>query len=171
MAGNLDPRNLILAQRAKAAGANWSLRIILEARKRDLPLSLAFAMVEQESNFRNVYGHDLVLNRAPKGAPVTKSNYQGTYLPDRKAGKGMQGVGPLQLTWWEFQDEADRRGGCWVPKHNISVAFDMLSSSIAQHGLKEGIMRYNGRGPAAERYYEQVAARTERWHKILTKGD
>lgn len=161
-------RDQQLAHRAKANGAQYSLRIVIEARRAGIPISLGFALVEQESGFRNVYGHDPVANRAPKGGRVTKHNYLNVYLPDRKAGRGMQGVGPCQLTWYAFQDQADHLGGCWIAKNNIRVAFDHLAALIRSNGVKTGLRAYNGSGPNAERYARQVLARQSKWHRRLT---
>jgi len=157
-------RDLLLAARAKRHGANYSLRIILEARQTGIPISLAFAVIEQESDFRNVFGHDPTIHAG--AGKVTKRKYLA--YKQARGKTRMQGVGPAQLTWWELQDEADRLGGCWVPRHNIAAAFDKLSGLIRQHGEREGIRRYNGTGPAADRYAKSVLARREKWHDRLT---
>jgi soluble lytic murein transglycosylase-like protein len=161
-------RDLALARVAKKHGANYSLRIIMEARKAGIPISLAFALIEQESNFRNVFGHDPTTSVPNnwKGEKVTKDRYLH-YKKYRQA-DGMQGVGPAQLTWWEYQNKADQRGGAWKPKHNISVAFEHLASLIKEKGLRAGIAAYNGSGPAAAKYAEQVLERQAKWHKRLT---
>ena len=156
--------DLVYARRAKKHGANYSLRIILEARRAGISISLGFALIEQESGFRNVFGHDpSIFNGAGE---VTKNKYL-TY----KAVRGhahMQGVGPAQLTWWEFQDKADKYGGCWIPKYNIRVAFEHLATLRKTYGPTMGIARYNGSGPNAWRYCRQVLAKQEKWHKFLT---
>lgn len=159
-------RDIALARTAKKHGANYSLRIIQQARKSEIPISLGFALIEQESNFKNVFGHDPTASipNSWKGTKVTKKKYLD-YKKHRELGRGMQGVGPAQLTWWAYQDEADRRGGAWVPKHNISFAFDHLASLIKSKGMREGIAAYNGSGPAAQRYADSVLAKQERWHK------
>jgi hypothetical protein len=145
----------------------YGRKIIREARRAGVQLPLALALIEQESGFRNVYGHDPVKNRAPKGGRVTKVNYRGVYLPDRKAGRGMQGVGPAQLTWFALQDEADRRGGCWKPGPNMGVAFDHLQKLVHAHGERDGLRRYNGSGNKADTYASQVLDRRARWAKRL----
>ena len=162
----IAPRDMQLAVRAKRAGANYSLRIVLEARRAGIPVSLAFALVEQESNFKNVFGHDPTHH---VGGDVTKARY-AEYLRQRgKTGKGgMQGVGPTQLTWWEFQDVADALGGAWKPANNIRVGMWQLSRLIDQYGTREGIARYNGSGPKADAYAESVLKKQKRWHNILT---
>src|SRR5262245_30978847 len=101
-------RDLSLARRARRWGARYSLRIVREARRAGLPISLGFALIEQESGFRNVFGHDPTIFTG--AGTVTRQKYRAY-----KAARGttrMQGVGPAQLTWWQFQDQADRLGGC-----------------------------------------------------------
>lgn len=160
-------RDLRLARTARRHGARSALGIIRRARDEGIALSLAFALAEQESDFRNVYGHDPVANPAPKGGKVTKRNYRA-YKAARKRGLGMQGVGFTQLTWWEFQDEADAIGGCWKIGCQLTIAFRHVRRLIAMYGLADGLRRYNGSGPAAEAYSRSVRARTLKWHRILT---
>lgn len=168
----MTPRDAVLAAKAKRHGARYALRIILEARRTGIPISLAFALIEQESGFRNVWGGDPPPNGGTTGRQgklVTKGGYR-TYKQRRGANGrgGMQGVGPAQLTWWEYQDRADKRGGCWHPKHNIRVAFEILAANIKQHGRENGIERYNGSGAAAERYAKQVLWKMRRWQDRLS---
>lgn len=156
-------RDLALAVKAKRHGANYSLRIVREARRAGIPISLGFALIEQESNFANVFGHD----------PTIYSGYgkvtKGKYLAYKRArGKTrMQGVGPAQLTWWEFQDAADKLGGCWKPACNIRFAFRHLAALIGEKGGAGGIAAYNGSGPAAQRYAVQVRAKQRKWYNRL----
>ncbi len=156
-------RDAVLAAKAKRHGANYSLRIVIEARRAGIPLSLGFALIEQESNFRNVFGSDPTIYVG--AGTVTKAKYQ-RYKSLR--GKSlMQGVGPAQLTWWESQDRADKYGGCWLPKHNIRAAFETLAVNIKQHGREVGIERYNGSGQAARLYAQRVLWKMRRWHDRL----
>lgn len=163
------PKNVLYAARAKKAGARYVLRIIAEAKRAGVQLSLAFALVEQESNFTNVFGHDPTIfagaGKATKGKYLKYKKLRG---PIGRG--GMQGVGPCQLTWWEFQDEADREGGCWKPSCNLRVGFRALAQNIRAHGTHQGIARYNGSGAAAERYAAQVEQKQARWHRLLTGG-
>lgn len=161
-------RDQELANRAKEHGANYSLRIIREARRHDeIPVSLAFALIEQETGFRNVFGHDPTIF-AGAGA-VTKAKYLAYRAKRGPTGRGgMQGVGPCQLTWWEYQDRADHYGGCWKPACNIRVGLEVLAANIRAHGEHHGIARYNGEGPAAEQYARTVRGRQKQWHARLT---
>jgi len=141
--------------------------LLYEADKAGISHVTAAALTEQETGTgRNVFGHDPVRNPAPKGGTVTKARYL-EYKRNRKAGLGMQGVGPLQLTWWEFQDEADRLGGCWKVRYNYRVGFHHLAALIRQHGWHEGVKRYNGSGPAAENYRRAMKEKHTKWTKRL----
>lgn len=159
-------RNVLLATRAKRAGASYSLRIVLEAKRAGIPVSLGFALIEKETGFRNVFGHDPTIFAG--AGTVTRSKYR-EYKRRRPRG-GMQGVGPAQLTWFEFQDEADELGGCWVPRHNIRVGFRVLADNIKREGRFGGIAAYNGVGTAAHAYAADVLDKAKRWHKVLVPG-
>jgi hypothetical protein len=139
------------------------MRIILEARRAGIPVSLGFALVEQESGFRNVFGHDPTIYVG--AGKVTKSKYLA--YKRARGTRHMQGVGPCQLTWWQTQDAADALGGCWVPRHNIRQAFATLARNIKANGLHDGVRAYNGSGPKAEAYAGSVLAKQARWHKRL----
>jgi len=163
-------RDLRLARRIRRHGGRYALRIVRAARRAGLPVSLACALVEQESSFRNVFGHDRDRwGRCiwPCGGRVTRRKYL-IYRWRRRRGHGMQGVGLTQLTWYEFQDRADRLGGCWKPRNQLRVGFAVLVSLMRRHGKRRGIARYNGRGPAARRYARRVLRRQRRWRRLLT---
>jgi hypothetical protein len=131
-----------------------------------LPLSYALALVEKESAFANVFGHDPVRNPI-KGGRVTRARYLA-YKAYRRAGYGMQGVGPVQLTWYGFQDEADRIGGCHKPYPSLCVGFSNLRAKINQLGKEKGAAAYNGTGEAASAYGRDWLARQEKWHKVVS---
>jgi hypothetical protein len=161
----------MLARRANSHGARYSLRIILEARRAGIPISLGFALVETESGFRNVWGGDAAPNGGTsgmRGKGVTKAAYMAYKRRRGPTGRGgMNGVGPAQLTWYSTQDAADSLGGCWIAKHNIAVAFDALAANIKTHGERAGIKAYNGSGPAADHYASVVLGRKAEWHRRL----
>jgi hypothetical protein len=158
------PRNIQLARKAKRWGMQNSLRTVVEARKAGIPVALAFAMVEKESgNGANVFGHDPTIYAG--AGKVTKAKYL-----DYKRLRGhynMQGVGPLQLTWWSTQDAADKLGGCWNPRYNLQQGFQTLHNNIQSYGKHAGIRAYNGAGPRAEAYANSVEALERKWHKRL----
>jgi hypothetical protein len=163
----MKPRDLPYLIRAKRGGARYARVLIEEARREDVPLSLAFAICEQETGFANIFGHDPTIFVG--AGRVTRGKYFAYRRQRRPNGRGgMQGVGPMQLTYFSIQDEADHEGGCWKPRFNIRVGLRTLRANIRQHGQHEGIARYNGTGDAAERYARQVEGRQGRWHAILT---
>jgi soluble lytic murein transglycosylase-like protein len=151
----------------RARGTNFAWRIIEEARREGVQLSLAFALIEQETSFTNVFGHDPTIFRG--AGAVTKAKYLAYKRQRGPNGRGgMQGVGPAQLTYFSFQDEADREGGCWKPRQNIRVGLRLLASNIRQHGEFAGVKAYNGSGQAATNYARRVLQRRDVWHRRLT---
>jgi hypothetical protein len=138
------------------------------SRYQHVGFALGLALIQQESGFRNVFGHDPTssIPRSWMGTLVTRAKYR-VYRAARKLGRGMQGVGPGQLTWYETQDLADQRGGCWRREINIDVAIATLAARIRDYGYADGIRRYNGSGPAAERYSREVRARAAAWRRTL----
>jgi hypothetical protein len=140
--------------------------IIHRAREHGVPLCLAFALIEHESGFQKVFGHDPT-TYAGAGL-VTEAKYLAYRTVRRTSGNRlMQGVGEAQLTWWETQDQADALGGCWTADANVRVALLTLAARIHEHGEAAGIARYNGAGPAAAAYSRQVRAAARAWHRRL----
>ena len=162
-------RDLQLARRAKKAGAQYSLRIVLEARRAEIPISLAFALVEQESGFRNVFGHDRQAWR-PEDGKVTKATV-AHLLETVRQGRPSNGVGLTQLTWPGFIRAANRAGGAHIPKYQLRVGFDHLAKCIHTFGVKRGLSVYNSGSPdnpKGRAYAAQVVAKATRWHGVLT---
>ncbi len=131
---------------------------------------MGFAIVEQESNFRKVFGHDR--GKPFEGAgEVTKEKYQ-RYKRQRGArGEGgQQGVGETQLTHYSFQDEADKEGGAWKAEPNVKVAFRLLSRLIKKHGEDKGLAAYNAGETGwrnGQQYAREVQQKQRRWHQRL----
>ncbi len=142
----------------RAAGARYEDAIVREARRHGVPVSLVCAVLEVETGFQNVFGHDKVRNpikSPPRGLlAVTEERYK-QYLHFRRQGLGNQGVGPMQLTSPGLQDRADALGGCWKVDPNIRVGVEYLAGNIQRLGLQRGVAAYNGsldvrrQGPAA----------------------
>lgn len=151
------------------AGIERANDIIEVARETGLFLPIAVTLVQKESNGRNVWGADPVATGGTyvKRSVVTREAYEA-YREKRRAGLvGMQGVGPTQLTWWEFQDRADAQGGCWDYRTNLRVGFQILADLQRQYGVREGFRRYNGSGPAAEKYADDAMTRLASWTTAL----
>jgi uncharacterized protein YcbK (DUF882 family) len=164
-----------LIQRLQAGGIKAPEMAIAEARNAGLDLAYACALLEKESGGgANVFGHDRDANGryifpARDGAVAVTEELYREYKRRRVASGNrlMQGAGPAQLTWWEFQDEADREGGCWKPAVNMRVGFRRLASLMRQHGEADGARRYNGSGPAAEAYSADLRAKARAWKARL----
>jgi hypothetical protein len=147
-------------------GLENSLRALWEARAAGISPALALAMLEQESGGKNVFGHDPTIYVG--AGTVTKDKYIAYRAKRRASGNRlMQGAGPLQLTWWEFQDGADALGGCWVVKYNLRYGYRRLAILIKQYGTWIGVERYNGSGPNAQAYRRSVHDRYNKWHTRL----
>lgn len=144
--------------------------VIELAGKAGLDIAIAASLLEKESGGgRNVWGHDPVQTGGiyTKGAPVTREAYE-KYKAARKAGTvGAQGVGPTQLTWSGYQDQADELGGCWDWRCNVTVGFRTLAQLQRQYGVQDGFRRYNGSGPAAEAYGADVVKKLAAWRTRL----
>jgi Putative peptidoglycan binding domain len=156
-----------LIERLRAEGVLRPQAVVEEAKRAGLRLPLACALLEKESGGgRNVFGHDPTIFVG--AGEVTRAKYR-EYKKRRVAGgnRQMQGVGPCQLTWWEFQDTADREGGCWRPEVNMRVGFRHLVALINQHGEADGARRYNGSGDAAEAYSRDLLAKARIWEAKL----
>lgn len=133
-----------------------------------VPYWATCAFLEQESGGRNIFGHDGGASGWFSGrGEVTETNY-AEYKAGRDAGKGAQGVGPMQLTYGPFQDEADALGGCWEPAHNITVGLSILKRIVAAGKTwHQAAAAYNG----SEAYAVQMDARFTRWQQLLAGAD
>jgi hypothetical protein len=163
----VDPATYKQLVAAKRNGIVNPLVARQEARRVGLDFALACAVLEQESaGGHNIFGHDPTIWAG--GGEVTESKYLA-YKHQRQASGNrlMQGVGPMQLTWWSTQDRADAYGGCWNVRFNMRVGFETLASNVHRYGLWSGVRAYNGSGPAADNYANTVMARYKKWQGIL----
>lgn len=134
------------AEIARRHGFHFSRTIAYEAQRARLDYDLAFALVTQESgNGANVFGHDPTIFAG--AGKVTRRRYRAYRRQRGDHGQGgMQGVGPVQLTYYTFQDDADRRGGCWRGGISIRVGFEDLRHLIdtARGDVRHALAVYNG---------------------------
>jgi hypothetical protein len=150
-------------------GMGLAEELVHAAQLEGIELAAAATIISMESNGRNVWGSDPVSTGGAytKGGAVTKTNYLA-YRSLMKAGKiGRQGCGPAQCTSSGYQDVADALGGCWDPVANYRSGFRGLQRLIAAYGTRDGARRYNGSGPAAERYAATFMARYATWKQRL----
>ena len=161
--------------RLRAGGIVVPKLCVAEAARAGLRLELAAALLEKESGGgHNVFGHDrdksgkYIFPARDGTVKVTKELYL-EYKRRRVASgdKAMQGVGPCQLTWFSFQDDADKLGGCWKAQLNIRVGFGRLAGLVRAHGDSVGARMYNGSGPDAEKYSADLLKRAAAWKARL----
>jgi hypothetical protein len=164
-----------LAGAIRAGGGRYEAAIVREAKRSKLPVALVCAVIEQETHFRNVFGHDggprhtNPIKSPPGGLlEVTKERYL-EYRRHRDRGEGQQGVGPMQLTSGDLQDRADRAGGCWRPDVNIRIGCAYLAERIAAFGLHAGVQAYNGADGDA--YSKEVFKRERAWRSRLAGAE
>lgn len=152
----------------RAGGIQRPAEVVELARSTGLDLACAAVLLVKESGGgRNVWGSDPVSTGGiyAKGSPVTRAAFER--YRTRRGELGAQGVGPTQLTWPGFQDQADRAGGCWDWTANVHTGFTILAGLIRQHGVREGFRRYNGSGAAAERYADDAMTKLATWRQRL----
>jgi hypothetical protein len=155
-------------RRARANGAQYAYRIILEARRAGIPLSWAFALVEQESGFKNIFGGDwgnLPNDYAPPfyRVPVTKERVAALL----RHGKP-NGIGLTQLTDFSYvrraeRTKASRSYGAHLPANQIRVGMEVLKEKTGGH--MDEAWRYNG----AFSYQREIQAKQRRWHNLLSR--
>ena len=157
-----------IAATIRAHGGRYEDHIVAASARSRVSVSLICAVLEMETGFDNVFGHDRDRNRrlifpAREGrVPVTEALYR-EYKRGR-ARHGNQGVGPMQLTSAFLQDAADKLGGCWQPGPNIRVGVEFLAGNIKRTGsVRGGLIAYNG-SPA---YPGPVLELEEKWRRRL----
>jgi len=159
----VDAKTAALRVKLKLLGIEYPLYTIWAARRTGLELAVLCAVLEQESGGgANVFGHDPTIFAG--AGRVTRSKYEAYKKARGTRGQGgMQGVGPMQLTYFSYQDEADKLGGCWKPRWNIQVGADILAEAVRRHGLWNALKAYNG----SAAYADKVNARVVKWRKLL----
>lgn len=163
---DLNLARKIVRRRPRAVGL--CLRIVVEARRNNLAISEALAVIEHESGFRNIFGCD-------RGGPFCHQPVTKAKVLDLvrrvQAGGVSNGVGHGQLTWIGYIQEANRDGGAWVPRVNIATALKIVGSHKARHGWKKGLEVYNAGHvgtPQGRAYAQRVDALKAQWHQYLT---
>lgn len=147
-------RDLKLARVAKKHGAKSALRILYEARRQGLDYSWLLAMIEQESEFENIFGGDHGPGVAYYHQKVTNAKVRNLM-----AWGLYNGIGYTQLTSPEYVRMAQRRpGGAASVRNQIIIGAAVLKGKT--DGDMSKAWRYNG-DPA---YQQEIQPRAERWH-------
>jgi RHS repeat-associated protein len=185
----LTPRQRMLIrklQRVNVGGTkilNPRLTVIVASRTH-MPITLGCALLTQEScGGYNVWGADSGPGTIfTRGYDAKNKRYWGRRLPcnssrqvtkagyleyKRQSGRtgrgGMQGAGPMQLTYYTFQNDADALGGTWRPGVNMRVGFRSIRKDMRSVGLTRALINYNG----ASSYAVSVESLERRWAKAL----
>lgn len=134
------------------------------SQKTGVPMWFICAILEQEtSGGRNVFGQDPSIFR--NAGTVTEAKYKAYKAQRIRSGnRYMQGVGPMQLTWWEFQDQADKMGGTWKPYVNILAGAKILKSWKTNNNTWVDTTKRWNSGSEYQREIKQVAAK---WRKAF----
>lgn len=151
------------------AGEAYGQIIVEEAERADLALEAACALVEQESNGRNIFGcdHGAVGDQPPYcRQPVTKERVAAL----RQSGQ-MNGVGLTQLTWHTFVAEAENMGGAHLPRYQCRVGFALLADYFDKYGEPDGWGAYNAgeanRASVRGTYSASCMAKRDGWIRRL----
>lgn len=135
-----------------------------------LEVAIAAAIIQKESNGRNIYGHDRggVFSTAALGKPADNQVTEATFriFAQRVAnGETSNGVGPAQITWPNYFSLAERRGiRMWVPEDNIRFGLNVFANHLRGSGdVVEAGRAYNG----ARQYGVDLARMVSDWRQIL----
>lgn len=162
---------LAIAHRAHSRlGVPWkiALYIAYAARQHKVRWALAYALFEQESDYKAIYGHDA--GGLFPGREVTRDNYRRfREIVVSQGGRGANGVGLGQVTYWIYIKE---HPGLWKKRVQVYLSLSILASYIHSLGEFKGIGAYNG-GPNSpnDAYANEVLARAKRIRpKLARKG-
>jgi len=152
-----------LAKKLKAKGVKQPFVTIDEAKRADILVASALAMLEMETGIpqRNVFGCDY-------GERNTAPWCHQEVTPERikqLLSQGLSnGVGWTQLTYRPFIAEAQAMGGAHIPRYQMRVGFKVLRSNFDRYGSVHEMYRaYNGTGPAAEAYATRAVSLRTKW--------
>lgn len=110
-----------------------------------LPLVVAFALLDMESEGRNFFGSDA--GGMFKGETVTQAKFEAMEKAVA-AGKPSNGVGPTQVTWHGFFPQARAQGlKLWLPYDNMVFGFKLIKGYLDKYpGDYQKVGRlYNGK--------------------------
>jgi hypothetical protein len=148
--------------------------IVEEAEEADLDLALACALVDQESDGRNIFGCDL----GPVGDRPPYCHHEVTQERTKKLmdSSFMNGVGLTQLTWFTFVEDAEELGGAHLPRNQCRVGFRLLKEYRKKYPYLEALGAYNAgeakrRSADALAYAEQLSEVHNKWKALVGSTD
>lgn len=166
--------DVMIATKAGIQNAEQAKRAAARA---GLPFWAACALLQKESNGRNVYGHDKGAERPAEY--VTKANFEPFYQRVLN-GALSNGVGPAQITWAGRVVNGKRDGGYfkemldeglrpWHVEDNMFFGFRLLRRHYSANGnsWEKAGTRYNG----SEAYGKDFLAKVKEWRQRLDAKD
>jgi hypothetical protein len=161
---------------AKDTGLSNVEAIAAAANKTKCPFYLALAMIERESNGKNIYGHDKGGALAGFPLEVNEGNYRVfKWMID--SGYTSNGVGPAQLTYKGFFDAMEGRGQKpWVAAESTTYGVQLLFGYYKQaradglgihDSIKKAGTRYNG----AAAYGDGLLKGALKWKERVGNAD
>lgn len=135
-------RALRAVARARGYRISFKLayRIVAAANDQRVSGPVLFALVEQETGYKAIFGHDI--GGLFAGQKVTKKLYrqlQGHLKATH--GPGANGVSYVQATYWSFITNDD---DLWKPKHNLRWGAEYQRRLMDEDGRQAGMNAYNG---------------------------
>lgn len=154
-----------------ANGVHNAAAIVRAAKAVGLEVAIAAAIIQKESNGRNVYGHDRggVFSTAALGKPadnlVTEANFRTFVTEISKPGAVSNGVGPAQITYKGYFPDAAAKGfRLWHAEDNIRYGLGLFASHLRGSGdIVEAGRAYNG----ARQYGVDLAGMVPAWRGRL----
>ena len=120
-----------LIKMIRGAGHLHGPAIVAESKSTGLSLAIALAIVEQESDFRNIFGCDqgsILCHQQ-----VTRDRVQ-QLIAHVDAGGISNGVGLTELTSIDFIRRAEAAGGAHRVRPQCRVGFQIVHGPIQRHG-------------------------------------
>lgn len=137
-------------------------------REAGIPFYVACALLEKESGGNNVWGNDPggMFSELPSDFRVTESTFRIFEYYVVMLGRQSNGVGPTQITWRGFFEDAKKKGlALWHPYDNMIYGFGLLALYRAQEGTtwEDAGTKYNG----SKAYGKDFAEKVRAWRKRL----
>jgi hypothetical protein len=157
-----------LAAKLKAHKVKQPFVVIDEAKRADIKVATALAMLEMETEIpqRNIFGCDYGEGRAFCHQNVTKERVAAL----QRSGLA-NGVGWTQLTYPPFVVEAQKMGGAHIPRFQMRVGFKVLRQLFDEYdSISLMFEHYNGSGAAAQQYAREAVALRAAWLTVTASA-
>ena len=160
-----------------AHGMSNAADLVAAAKTTGVPLWVAAAFAQKESNGRNVYGHDVGGTFAGAGE-VTEANFAEFYRLVVDEGRKSNGVGPMQITYRAYFPQAKAEGvRLWVPLDNFTFGLRIVARHLAgDYGvasLERAGTLYNAGNLTGgiTAYGRDLAVKAAAWRSLLTQQE